>query len=276
MTNKIANLLLISDLDSTLLPKSKRVGSRDLSAIARFRAAGGRFTIATGRGYAAAEPYLQQLQPDCPVILYNGSQIYDYAAQKVVWSASLPKEQTMRYLYQVLQDYPQVGAEILVGQKIYVVQMNEYERRHLEEEHTPCVLSRLEDVPDGWLKVLFALDHALIPEFDAYIKRLTKDGDYYFIESWLHYYEMLPAGVSKGHAMEKLAGLIGQDVANIAAAGDYDNDFELVRRAGIGFAVGNATEPVKAAADVVVCNCEDGAISEVIDYLMNLCDTRKE
>ena len=79
-------VIIVSDLDGTLLPPSKIPLERDLAAIRRFEAAGGRFAIATGRTIQAAIRYQEMLGLQNPMIVYNGAAIYDSMNDKVLFS----------------------------------------------------------------------------------------------------------------------------------------------------------------------------------------------
>ena len=78
----ISKLLLISDLDGTLLPSNKVLSKVDLDAIKEFRSLGGKFTIATGRTLQSVQCYFDELQLDMPFILYNGAIVYDLKKEK--------------------------------------------------------------------------------------------------------------------------------------------------------------------------------------------------
>ena len=55
----------------------------------------------------------------------------------------------------------------------------------------------------------------------------------------------------------------------MVAVGDYDNDLEMILQSGIGVAVGNARECVKARADyVTVRDNESGAVADMINELV--------
>ena len=55
----------------------------------------------------------------------------------------------------------------------------------------------------------------------------------------------------------------------MVAVGDYDNDLEMILQSGIGVAVGNARECVKARADyVTVRDNEAGAVADMINELV--------
>ena len=61
-----SKVILMTDLDGTLLTDDKRILPLDLEAIERFRAGGGLFTMATGRGYSMAKHIADKLRLDCP------------------------------------------------------------------------------------------------------------------------------------------------------------------------------------------------------------------
>jgi hypothetical protein len=75
-------------------------------------------------------------------------------------------------------------------------------------------------------------------------------------------------GVSKLAAARSLAAHYGLDgLSRVAMAGDGDNDLELIRAAGLGIAMGNAPDHVRAAADRVVGRVEDAGLADALDAL---------
>ena len=80
-------------------------------------------------------------------------------------------------------------------------------------------------------------------------------------------YEILPKGVSKGSALPILAKSLGVDMKNTIAVGDYDNDITMLKAAGVGYAVSNATAAAKAAADKITVSNEEHAIAKIISEL---------
>ena len=70
---RLDTTLLMTDLDGTLLPSTKEILPEELEAIRQFRQQGGKFAIATGRTLQAAQRYLDRVQADVPVILFNGA-----------------------------------------------------------------------------------------------------------------------------------------------------------------------------------------------------------
>ncbi len=66
--------------------------------------------------------------------------------------------------------------------------------------------------------------------------------------------------VNKAHGMHELIRHIGADASDTIAIGDAGNDITIIRAAGIGVAMGNATDEIKAAADVITDSIGDDGI----------------
>ena len=66
--------------------------------------------------------------------------------------------------------------------------------------------------------------------------------------SYAHYLEITAAGVDKGTALAELCHLLGIDAGEVLAVGDGENDLPMLRFAGMGVAVGNASPAVRQAA----------------------------
>lgn len=77
-------------------------------------------------------------------------------------------------------------------------------------------------------------------------------------------------GVSKAHALERLAALYGGSAATTMMVGDGENDLEAVETAGVGVAMGNAAPELKAVADLVVSDVDADGAAEALDEAIRL------
>jgi len=68
--------------------------------------------------------------------------------------------------------------------------------------------------------------------------------------------------------LERLATDAGIATQEIAAVGDDWNDVEMIRRAGLGIAMGNAVDPAKAAATIVVRSNAEGGVVEALERVL--------
>ena len=69
--------------------------------------------------------------------------------------------------------------------------------------------------------------------------------------------------------LPKLSEHLGIKPSHIIAVGDYNNDIEMIKRAGVGIAVANATPETKAVADIVTVSNEEDAIAKIIYDIEN-------
>ncbi|MBQ8928471.1 MAG: HAD-IIB family hydrolase [Oscillospiraceae bacterium] len=267
MFESVSKLCIITDLDGTFLPKSKVPLPQDLKAVRRFEAAGGLFTIATGRTVEASKRYPEELGLKSPMIVFNGAGIYDAACDRLLYTHPLPeaaREMTRR----ILQDNPHAGAEVLCAASTWVVNDTPIERQHIKVCGVTPRFGSVDEVREDWLKVLFAMEPEEIPDFIRYIDAQGFSG-VDFIRSERRFYEMLPRGVSKGSALTAYRSLPGMEGFTFIAVGDFDNDVEMLRAADLAVVPQNAAASAKACADLILSRtCEEGAMEELIDTLL--------
>lgn len=73
-------------------------------------------------------------------------------------------------------------------------------------------------------------------------------------------------GVDKGEGIKAVASHFGFPVEATMAFGDGGNDTRMLQVAGIGVAMGNANDPVKAAADYVTASVDDDGVKRALEY----------
>ena len=78
MIEKISDILIVSDIDGTLLREANGLSEENRAAIKRFTDKGGRFTVSTGRAIEAAKLVLDESVVNAPSIHINGGYFYDW------------------------------------------------------------------------------------------------------------------------------------------------------------------------------------------------------
>lgn len=268
----ISKIVIMSDMDGTLLNSEKKITEKDRLAIEKFVSLGGKFTVSTGRTFEAFEQYRKMLDLRMPVVLYNGGIIYDYQAEKILYAEYLPDNapEITEELSEVMQS---AGGEVLKIDKTYVFRNNYYQQYHTNLcGISPEYLSLTEISRDGWLKVLFAMSPNDIPVMEKIIfGKNYKNVD--FVKSSDIFIEMLPHDISKGSAIAEYRKLNGMNDFTFIAIGDFDNDKEMIQMADIGICPANAEDSVKKIADIILENTNNtGAVSELIDYIIKKCN----
>lgn len=265
------NVIFMTDLDGTLLTDDKRILDKDMAAIKRFREGGGIFTAATGRGYAMARRIVEDvLHLDVPCVLFNGAGVFDFRENRFLWQCEIG-DQAREYIRRLNSMFPEkLGFEVLHEQSVFVPFINQMEREHLEMESVIPDRRPLDDIPNGgWLKFVIAAEPA---DLDEVQKAVESGGfeDAQWVRSAPIYFECLPKGVDKSRGFAELIRLLGAEDRFSVAAGDYMNDTAMIQKADLGVAVASAQDTVKRAADLIVCDNNSGAISEIINYIWNM------
>lgn len=268
----ISKIIIMSDMDGTLLTSDKKISEKDLLAIKKFVSLGGKFTVATGRTLESFKQYQEILDLKIPVILYNGGVIYDYPNENVIYAEYLP-DNAREITEDLIKAMPEIGGEVLRLNKTSVFRNNYYQKVHTYLCGVTPEYVQLSDIPDGkWLKVLFAMS----PEEISTIENIILQKNYTnveFVKSSGIFMEMLPHNTSKGLALEKYRNFTGMNDYKFVAIGDFDNDIEMIENADFGVCPSNAERSVKEVSDMVLKNsCENGAVSELIDYIIKNCN----
>lgn len=262
-------VIIMTDLDGTLLDDKKQISPRDMAAIDDFRSKGGLFTLATGRGVAMARSIVEKLKVDIPCVIFNGAAVYDFTADKFLWHSSMP-DCAADYIKTLAKEFPDIGIEILHAEKVYVTNYNQTVEEHMALESITPVMCTVEEAPKtDWLKVLIAYPPEKIDRIIEFTKNNCNMG-----VNWVHsspmYYEMLPEGISKGAGYKKLLEILGKTDYFTVASGDFGNDYEMVRTADLGVAVANAQQAVKDAAKLIVGDNNSSPMAQIIEHIKTL------
>jgi hypothetical protein len=83
-----------------------------------------------------------------------------------------------------------------------------------------------------------------------------------------NYLEIIASGVNKAKGLADLIKTLGLDLSQVAALGDGENDVEMLKETGLGIAMGNASEPVKLAADWLTGTNDEGGVAQAIRRLI--------
>ena len=252
---RLSDYLVFCDMDNTLLTAKEGIPACNRSVIRLFTAMGGRFTVASGRPPESIRAALGDIELSLPAISCNGSLLYDFQANRVLRRSCLNQEQAAAAIADMLQKFPKIGVEVMAGAgEMYVVHASSYTHAHQVDEHMESVACPLENVPDGWLKVVFAGDPETIRKAGQYAKTRYFGRDNYFLPTNQIYLEIMPSGISKAAGMEELCHILNENIKKTIVIGDYYNDLEIMKKAGYSVAVANAPSEVKAAANEVT-NC---------------------
>ena len=258
----IDEILIVSDVDNTLLTVEEGIPDVNITAIKDFTARGGRFTVATGRSVDGIRRAAIQCGVNCPIVVFNGSAVYDLENEKFIWSTTLHKSfyDDLVYIYENT-DFAGIFCHTEEG--LQVVRVNEYAYKLIEDEKITYELKPLVDVNRNMFKILFSLSEENMEKMAAITNKLANKNVRY-ARTNKHYYEMIPTTASKSEALRHLCKYLGVKADHLCAVGDYFNDEDMLREAAFAGCPKNAPQEIKELCDVIVADCRHGAVAEFI------------
>ncbi len=264
--------LLACDIDGTLL-LSDYLPPRNLEKIKYFVSEGGLFSLSTGRTAGAISTVTSRIPNIAPSIVANGSMIYDIQNDKSLYEIFLPNDDK-HIVKDVLDGCSTVGIEIHSGKRVLVLNQNQETIDHENYENLDALTLDYEAALQyNWNKVLYLFtnqDEAAVVK--QIVSKINHNSQFVDTSAVIdgrrrYYYEHVPKDISKATSLKLLAKMLGIKKGCLFAIGDYHNDTQMIASADIGAALIDSPQEVKAAATTVVCEAQNGAVAEFIDYL---------
>ena len=262
MSGIFEGILFCSDYDGTLcahtpLPgKASGIPEENLTALRRFMAEGGLFTLCTGRRGRSAP---MDIVPNAPIIGLSGTEIYNPASDTT--EALFPLGEEWR---QITLDFlrKETAARLNVGKISVVTDRDAYP--FLIED--PAAAAFVNTCAETVCKIMFYFRSPrtdadpVPPEVRERCRGIVNP-----LSNGTNAFQITALHAHKGTGVRYLKEKTGARL--LVCAGDWDGDIPMLREADIGYAVGNAHESAKAAADRITVRAEDGAIARIIEEL---------
>ena len=261
---KYDGYLLLSDMDGTLLSPDGTISEGNRAAISSFVQGGGLFSVATGRTHYSAWTQIHDLPINCPAIIYNGGGVYDFQKQEFLQSHCFHRSEVENCLADVMGMFSDITVMAFERDRIAILSGGEWVDDLPEEEQPHFAKTGIADMRDDVFKLVFISAGLRLAELRFFLSTHSmadKSDQVLTSESCL---ELLPKGISKGMALEWLHRQLGIPVEKTIAIGDYENDAEMLRAAGISASPANAHPDILALADIVVSHHGEDAVADLI------------
>ncbi len=267
MSSKQQILLLAADLDGTLLVKTQ-VSEVNRQAVQEVIDHGIQFVPVSARAPFGIVHALRGIEGYRYLIALNGAYVIDRLSGEVLYDRPMP-EGVVRALLALIREH-HLYAGYYYRNEFYAEQ--DGEAAQLESSYQGKLQTFVPDLmalaPGGAHKII-AIEmhnpHLLAHFYEEGIRRIPELNFTYSSDLSV---EIVHKQISKGAALEFLAGHLGIPRQAILAIGDSENDLDMIRFAGVGVAVEDALESVRAAADLVVGRCTDDGVAQAIRELV--------
>ena len=265
--------LVAIDMDGTLLNSKKELLEETKQYFKDFhkKETDTLLVLCTGRPESGIRPYLKDLgylEENHYIISQNGANIYESRTGKRVMDAFLDSA--------AIQKWIELGKKhgiSVMGAGVDYYYCFDQEPTEWMEFDVKLVSGKLKRIPTkeslntDFYKILLMGDEVQLNEFETFIPEEWRD-EFYVVRSQKYLVEVLTKGVNKAFGLEKLAQKLNIEPSEIAAVGDAANDIEMLEYAGLAIAMGNASEEVKAIADIVTDTNENNGVIKAIDKLI--------
>ena len=265
--------VLALDLDGTLTNDQKIVTPRTRAARDAAIEKGVTLVLASGRPTAGITPLAKDLGLDkkggC-ILSYNGGKIVDCATGETLVETTLdPAVVPELCAFAAAQDV----AILTYNNEGIVCERDKDGWANKECFTTKLPMIHVDDLASyvdyPICKMLITLDPARRDEVCAAGKQQFA-GRIDLYPSSPFFIETVPLGVAKDGSLAALMERMGLTRDNLMACGDGLNDRSMIEYAGVGVAMQNSEEPVKAAADYVTAadNNHDGVAEAVEKFIL--------
>lgn len=241
--------LLALDMDGTLLTDDKQVTEETKKWLRKAVDHGVTVMFATGRGMQTVSSFWEELELNSPMVLLNGAEIWE-GPNQLMARTYLPRE-TVRRLHELAlredAHFWGYSVESLSGQGNWSEELFETDWMKFGMKHDDLgVVARIREELLGWGELEITASAPVNVEISV-------------------------KGITKESGVRVVCRLLGVEMAQVLAVGDSENDISMLRAAGLGVAMGNAEEQVKAIADAVTAsNNEDGVAKAVQKFIFGL------
>ena len=266
--------IIALDLDGTLLNSRKELTEGCLTALERAAAKGIEIVPTTGRFFGGMPQIIRELPFLHYAITINGAQVYDIRSDRAVSKTEIPWQRaieimeyldTLPVLYDCFMDnWGWMSRDL--WERVEEYTDNPHYIRMLRELRKPVpeLKAYLAELRHDIQKTQFftrdaALRQRLLKELPAMLPDIA------VTTSVSDNVELNHINAHKGAAIRQLAEYLGVSVSSVMACGDGLNDVSMLREAGLGVAMANACDEVKAVADVITESCDEDGVARAIE-----------
>ncbi|MGI6701734.1 MAG: Cof-type HAD-IIB family hydrolase [Christensenellales bacterium] len=264
--------LIASDFDETFYSgETPFIPDENKRAVRKYIEAGGKFILSTGRMFRSIRPFALELNLTGEIIAYQGAAVYDIDTSELLMHIPIGVTDAAEILAYI--ESSGFHCQIYYNDIYYVSRENAYTEYYSKYCNIPVNVAHMplneyvlrHNINPTKIMVVTDRDK-LIGFYDKTVDKYY--GRYGFARSSNKFMEVTSPVANKGVGLKFLLERYGINRSESLAVGDSLNDIPMIRYSGLGVAVGNAMDEVKAAADYITVNSSENAIARIIKMVM--------
>lgn len=269
--NKKDYQMLVLDIDGTLLNSKKEITPKTKEMLLRIQKAGKKVVLASGRPTPGITKVADELELDRNngyILSFNGGRVIDYETGEIIYNRTVP----LAFVPELYRTAIELGTAIVTYTESEIILGTE-SNQYCEFESRICGIP-LRRVDNFVEFVDFPVNKLLLPgEPDIVLKaqnvlRESVGWELGVYRSEPFFLEIVPQSIDKANSIGRLLEHLGMQREQVICCGDGFNDISMMEYAGLGVAMGNAQDEVKAAADYVTASNDEEGIVQVIEKFM--------
>ncbi len=265
--------LLVVDLDDTLLNSQNEISKRTHATIRKVQQAGVRVVVASGRPTFGILPIAQSIELENYggyFLSYNGGQIFHCAKGQ---NELLFEKRIQPEMLPMLEEKARsCGFDIFTYHQDYII-TNNTNNQHIIREAKINGMRLIqsdnfaESVNFSPCKVMLVSDdeEALMALEESWRKPLSGTLDVFRSEKY--FLEVVPPSIDKGNTLSILLDKLNINADEVVAIGNGIRDFAMIQMVGLGVAMGNSAESLRACADMVVPGNDEHGVAIAIEKI---------
>ena len=264
MTTNRKISLVLADVDGTLVTENKVLTQRAQAAVVALRRAGIRFAITSGRPPRGMAMLFEPLGIDTPIAGFNGGVFVkrdlSVLAQKMI-PAAIARQALDLVRACKLDPWVYTSTDWLITR----ADAPHVAREAWTVRFEPKVVETFEDQLDQAAKIVgVSDDYSRVQACEAEVQASLKDRAT-AKRSQPYYLDITNKDANKGVVVDYLSAHFGLPAEEIATIGDQPNDVLMFKRSGFSIAMGNASDEVKAQANVVTDSYNDEGFAKAME-----------
>ncbi len=265
--NKKDYSVIALDLDGTILDADYLLSPRVRDTLNTCRKIGKKLIISTGRVLTSAKSQVSALEGVDGFVCSNGADIYQGSGKSI---AHFHMDKTLsREIYLLARGFDS-HYHAYLGDAWCYERRNAYTDYYVKRAGKEGL--KLDFDSYGTLeftKFMFIDDHE---KLELIRKRLVErfGESIQIVYSAPFMLEIVITGVSKAAGLKLCVEYLGASLDQVIAFGDAENDEDMLLAAGMGVAMGNASEDLKAKATAVAPSVDDDGVAVFLKQLFSL------
>ncbi|WP_054635025.1 Cof-type HAD-IIB family hydrolase [Thalassobacillus sp. C254] len=250
--------LIITDIDGTLLRNDHSLTKRTVKVFGEWRRQGAKVMLATGRHPVSCRSLAKQLNLEDPVISLNGGCVFDPRSDEIFYQEGLEMEDLHPFIEWARPLKQAYHLNTIKGCFTDTEKIGHFE--HLQQ------IKDVTTIKDPVMKMaITGAEEKLNSIFDEVCSIETT---HRIVRSGEDTIDVMPSHVNKGAAMRTICERLGIHPNEVIAFGNYFNDREMIREAGIGVVMNNAPSALKAEADIIALSNEEEGVADILEAML--------